>query len=173
MRSILAAAAALALAGCTVYSSPKPVQCGGTKVATLRFSGPITATTCPFATNSGVVHDPVGFTGEVYWDPAGTAAAICIPEPHAEPHIGTHTGYSLSVTNVNIGPVIPGCSTSCLVENTETIAGTLQFQGAEATGFTGTLTNTVRPSPLVAPPTPGDCGCGLPCVITYDLAGSP
>ena len=170
MRSILAAALALALAGCTVYSSPKPVACPGTLVATLRFSSPIDlpGSTCAFAGDSNVTKQQVGFTGEIFWDPSGTDAAICIPEPHAVPHVGTLTGDQLNVTFVNFGTAIPTCS--CPVVITETIAGTLQLQGTEVTGFTGTMIDQVDADPDVSTP----CGCVLPCVISYaPFTGTP
>jgi hypothetical protein len=168
MRSILAAALGLALAGCTVYSSPKPVDCPGTLVAILRFSGRVdpAASTCTFATDSNVIKQDPGFTGEVHWDPAGTDAAICIPEPHAVPHVGTHAGNDLTVTFVDLGTAIPTCS--CAVEIVETIAGTLQLQGTTVTGFAGTMTNEVRTDPSLA----ATCGCVLPCVVGYTLTGS-
>ena len=165
------AALGLALAGCTVYSSPEPVQCGGTLVATLRFSGLIdfdlAKTTCAFAGDSNVIKQEVGFTGEVHWDPTGTDAAICIAEPHAEPHVGTHSGNALSVTYVDAGTTVASCSSACLVRIAETIAGTLQFQGTTTSGFTGTMTNHLDTTDA------SGCTCNLPCDVTYAIAGTP
>jgi hypothetical protein len=182
--------AALLLAGCEVYSGPKPAGCPGTKVATFNFTaciadggvlsdgGPVCdggGSTCPFGPPAGgAVLNPASFTASLYWDPGGSAAALCIDQPHAEPHLGTHDGDAFDASYQDVGALVTVDGGSCAVNVLETISGeVVRSDGGAVTGLAhGELRNDVSPADGGLPDG-GVTDCGLPCTIRYQLDGAP
>ncbi len=166
MRSSPLLAIALALAACR--EPARAPECPGETVARLRFSAvrkPGSA--CTFA--ASLVESP-SFGALVAFDRDGSGAALCLETPRAVPHLGTHQGDRLAVGVSFAGVPIAGCS--CAADVAESVEGTLLREGEAATGFAGTLTDRVAPAASLGP-VAGDCGCGLPCEVAYDLEGRP
>jgi hypothetical protein len=180
--------AALLLAGCEVYSGPKPAGCPGAKVATFNFTACIAVggltdggpscdgggSTCPFGPPAGgAVLNPASFTASLYWDPGGSAAALCIDQPHAEPHLGTHDGDAFDASYLDVGALVTVDGGSCAVNVLETISGeVLRSDGGAVTGLVGELRNDVSLAGGESPDG-GTADCGLPCTIRYRLDGAP
>lgn len=156
---------ALVLIAC---ETPQPPNCPGTKVATFRFLSVDGATTCPFYADGGVPQSSE-FNAILAWDPAGTAAALCVQRPFADPALGTHTGDQVVVTSTTVGPAPSSCDTSCKVTIVEEVNGQVLPGGvAEPTNFEGTLKDSFSGS---TPDGGTSCGCGLPCEVTYSIDG--
>ncbi len=173
----------LVVAACLAACQPtRPRECPGTRVASFHFHATVNlaSSTCPFrggvrpAGSAQVSSQPTSldFGGTLAWDPAGTEAALCLDRPLSVPHLGSHAGdhvvVQVAFDDVEISPC------SCPTHVVESVEGdvTRDAQGAPA-GFRGTLRNDVTPtqSTLADGGAPGDCYCGPPCEIRYDLDG--
>jgi hypothetical protein len=171
-RWIALAAAAAALTGCEVYSSPSLSSCPGTKVGTFNFQGNLRPSSCAFAAN-GTVVSPLPFTGTFSVDADG-GACLSIDVPHAKLRLGTHTGNDVVVSYRNVGGTVNPCT--CPVDVIETIQGTVYMgDGGVPTGFDGGMTSLVTPTlPDAGPAADGGiCGCGLDCALEYDVTAQP
>ena len=163
MRAI-AFAFAVGLAAC---QQTLPAICPGTKVASFTFSVDGGVSSCPFAGS-----EQLDFSGTLAWDPDGGAAAFCLDRPRSVPHLGSHVGDHVTAQVDFDGVDISSCS--CLSHVVETLEGDVVRDAQSVpVGFLGVLTDAASPS-LQFPPGPGvaaDCGCGLPCAVSYALDG--
>ncbi len=164
---------ALALAAC---ETPEPPPCPGTKVATFNFK-PVDAAVdagvgpeCTFG-DAGAPKSSA-FIATVAWDPNGTAAAVCIQRPYADPYLGTHDGGQVTVQSTSTLDTLVGCDPGCAVTIQEVLDGGIEPpDGGTPTGFSGTLQSTL--SGVLADGGASSCSCGLPCSVTYPLVGTP
>jgi hypothetical protein len=96
LRLLVAAAAAVLLAGCEVYAVPDPLPCPGDRQGVFEFSGNqvvVPGATCFFAVPGDPAYqvvNPISFQGTINFGPVSGEAAICVSQPHALPRLGTH-----------------------------------------------------------------------------------
>lgn len=177
MRAPALALAALAAAGLACQSDPPYASCPGERIATFAFEGggdlPAPALlpgeealpTCPGAPTA------LSFTAAIAFDPddAG-AAALCTDRRLAVAARGTRTGDAIDVSTTTGGAVLAACSSKCLVEVTERVAGTLLPDATAPERFEGALVDTVRAAAGAV--CEGD-GCTLPCAARYAIESVP
>ncbi len=201
VRLLVAAAAAVLLAGCEVYAVPSPVDCPGVPQATFDFvaNQVVSPTDCFFAqptnpdgTPNGVyqVSPSFEFPGVVSFAETGDGAALCKSVPHAIPNLGTRSGLSIDVAS-DAALSVGGCTcptpqdaaaSGCLcAPNTPT---TCSCPVGQRQRITGTL--TPRPggferfdgsilysvTPPPLPPGTNPCDCHVACTYSYALAGA-
>ncbi len=154
---------AVAMAAC---ESDRPPPCPGSPVATFSLATALVDGGSSCAPDAGLSPGS-SFTAILAWDPVdGGAAALCIQRPDAQPHLGTHQGDQVQVQHTTSDITIPGCS--CPDGGTMTIlevidGGVLRGDGGMPVGFSGIVQDHVSAA--------SDCGCGLPCTVSYTLDG--
>jgi hypothetical protein len=202
VRLLVAAVAAVFLAGCEVYAVPNPVICPGERKGLFEFTAvQITANTdgtllCPFANpadpdyQSGQVLPSFTFVAEICFAASGDGAALCPQVAHAVPNVGTHTGDTIDV-GLEGSVSVAGCTCAtpqaaaaggCLCPTTSPstcscpVVQRQQFGGSLlpiAGGYSG-FSGTIRYT--VTPPTiPAGiepCRCDQPCTYSYNLTAT-
>jgi hypothetical protein len=164
----------LLAAGCNQEAEGFP--CPGSPVATFTFSGTLTLVSCaagaPAAGINGLFPPTVSVGGTVTSFDSGTAAALCVTRPNAEPLTGTMAADTIDVSLETRGALLSGCNALCAVTVRQQVAGTLQRDpGGAPSGFTGTLVDEQTQDPTVAG---ADCApCTTPCRATYALSALP
>jgi hypothetical protein len=176
-RALAALAACGALSAC---SGDGAQVCPGAGVATLAFSGTLTAreATDPALDPSPATPDcspdlayPAAlspFAATVTTDPASGTAALCRTSDRAEPLFGTLAAGRLDVSATTEGAVLGDpCPASCVASMTLTIRGTVSGAGAAAR-FDGAVVERLDLREGA------DCGaCALPCAARYAAVGLP
>ena len=164
----------LLAAGCN--QEPEGFPCPGSPVATFSFSGTLALVSCaagaPAAGVNALFPATVEFAGTVTSFSSGTAAALCVARPDAEPLTGTGAADAIDVSLETRGALLSGCNALCAVTVHQQVAGTVQRDpGGAPSGFTGTLVDEQTQDPAVAG---ASCApCTTPCRATYALSALP
>jgi len=164
----------LLAAGC--YQEAEGLPCPGSPVATLAFKGTLTTVDCaagaPAAGTNALFPTMVDFSGTVTTYSSGSAAALCVIRPNAEPLTGTRVADAIDVSLETRGALLGACNPLCAVTVRQQVAGALlRDAGGAPSGFTGTLVDEETQDPTVAG---ADCTpCTTPCRATYALSALP